>query len=90
MRQLTGAKKRTILAASRYWQEVRKKGRLLFSHFIDVDPLDNNQIEELCSVFNGEQSNEFDGSECPECGFEGSFRENEPCPECGKTELASN
>lgn len=57
MRQLTEAQTCTLLAALRHWQsEVSDAERRSYSHFDDLDPLDNEGIEQLCELFNGGQS----------------------------------
>ena len=45
----------TVLAALRYWQEdIKMELREVSDHFIDVKPLTNDEIDDLCEKLNTE------------------------------------
>lgn len=57
MSTLTYAQLSTLLAALRHWQtEVDYSERLSYPHFDDVEPLNNDEIEQLCDLLNGSEA----------------------------------
>jgi len=46
----------TVLAALRNWQEVvDEHDRLDFPHFLDIEPLSDDEIDTLCEKLNTEE-----------------------------------